>query len=151
MEHLRKMSQPWQCVGGSRPHVTRHGGPEWPAYFGLLQQARIAQNFPSKVRPTVFSPIPEIGPSRLMHGQARCELQTPTTAAVVASTASGSTHAPWLASGARVWVSLAMARMAPIHEHRNGAFQRQTHRNSSCFLFLVSLSLFSAPCVGCSC
>ena len=91
------------CVADADRTLHRHGGSERPFYFGLLQQARIDQIFPSKVRPTVFSPIPEIGPSRLMHAQARCELQTPTTAAVVASTASGSTHAPWLASGAHAW------------------------------------------------
>ena len=104
MEHLRKMSQPWQCVGGSRPHVTRHGGSRplvalrplvafWPinseisALPGFLVNCQLG-----------------MGAWRPMYGQARRVLRLATTAAVVAPIANGSNHAPWFPSGARAWV-----------------------------------------------
>ena len=67
---------------------------------------------------------------------------------MLASTCSGSKHAPWLASGARVWVSLAMARIAPIQAKPKWRFSAPTHRNFHLPCFPL-VCCFFVPLLNC--
>ena len=145
---LHKIAIPCLVRGGYRPHTAPHGGPERPFYFGLLQQARIDQIFPSNVRPTVLSSIPQIqrfvvhvrtGPPRLrIADHSRC--------------ARSHEHKPWLASEAHAWASFAMgANCASSATRPNGVISAPTDRKPSwpCFLcFLAFLPTFPLACVA---
>ena len=130
----------------------RHGGPERPFYFGLLQQARIDQFFVQSSDQPSCRQFLRFSASWSMPAQARHGSGSRITAAVLAPTCSGSEYKPWLASEAHAWASFAMgANCASSATRPNGVISAPTDKKPSwpCFLcFLAFLPTFRLACVA---